>query len=207
MNLKRKPDQNRDWLYEQYVIRELSQREIAKSCGVFYATVGHWMKKSEIKARKKNKNKGYRHSEETKRKISTSHNGLHTMTPEIRARLLAANLGHHRSAETKAKISAFQKGRQRSAETRAKIGAAHRKNGRLWTSDDYERIYVSPGHYVLLHRQIAENTIGRKLKSHEHVHHINKNHKDNRIENLAICSNPSAHGWCDSEEAKIFFGQ
>lgn len=67
------------------------------------------------------------------------------MTEAHKAKLLAANLGHHRSAETKAKISVAQKGHVMpesvrlaihkahvgrhyvmSAETKAKISAAHR---------------------------------------------------------------------------------
>ena len=43
-----------------------------------------------------------------------------------------------------------------------------------------------------MHRLIMEHHIGRKLKSNEHIHHINNNKLDNRIENLQIVS-PSEH--------------
>jgi len=39
-----------------------------------------------------------------------------------------------------------------------------------------------------IHRVIAEEVLGRKLKPDEEVHHIDFNHHNNRIENLQILS-------------------
>lgn len=39
------------------------------------------------------------------------------------------------------------------------------------------------------HRRIMQDHLGRKLEKWEHVHHLNENPKDNRLENLALVSN------------------
>lgn len=51
-------------------------------------------------------------------------------------------------------------------------------------------VYIScSGKHYLLHRVLMEQKIGRKLLKTEHVHHLNGNPSDNRLENLEIISN------------------
>jgi hypothetical protein len=52
----------------------------------------------------------------------------------------------------------------------------------------YKTIYVE-GVQVREHRWVMEQTLGRKLESWEHVHHIDGNHLNNSIENLEVLSN------------------
>jgi hypothetical protein len=66
------------------------------------------------------------------------------------------------------------------------------KGGRYIGKDGYVRI-LKPGHpmtkkdnYILEHRFIMSEHLGRPLLSEEYVHHRNQNKKDNRLENLEI---------------------
>lgn len=73
------------------------------------------------------------------------------------------------------------------------------KGGRYKDGYGYWRIY-KPEHpyahkrgYILEHRWVVEQHIGRYLKPTEVVHHKNRNRGDNRIENLELFDSHSKH--------------
>lgn len=67
--------------------------------------------------------------------------------------------------------------------------------------DGYKRIRVN-GKYILEHRYVIEQHIGRKLDMHnEQVHHINRDKLDNRLENLVVLT-PSEHSNLHWDEEK-----
>lgn len=65
--------------------------------------------------------------------------------------------------------------------------SANWKGGRFVTSQGYIAVWVGGSKkYQLEHRLVMETTLGRKLRSHEEVHHKNQIRTDNRPENLEL---------------------
>lgn len=84
--------------------------------------------------------------------------------------------------ETRNKIGLSSKGR-------IKGGALHPswKGGRLKSKrDGYILVHEGDRKYILEHRLVMQNYLGRKLEKSEDVHHINGVKDDNRIENLML---------------------
>lgn len=61
-----------------------------------------------------------------------------------------------------------------------------RANAKTYINPHGYRAFWLNGKHVLEHRYIMEQHIGRKLNRREHVHHINGNRADNRLENLEL---------------------
>ncbi len=79
----------------------------------------------------------------------------------------------------------FKKGRKHPA---WKGGRFHSSGGYVWIRKPNHPFAsrVSPKGYILEHRYVMEQKIGRYLKRKEVVHHINGKRDDNRIENLVL---------------------
>jgi hypothetical protein len=100
---------------------------------------------------------------------------------------------------------------QHTQEQARKIGEAQKK---AWSNkrkrlpvgtttidhDGYTRVKVhkGSGRWYPEHRMVVENKIGRQLLKSELVHHINKNRRDNREENLFKCESKSHHNKIES---------
>lgn len=146
---------NKDWLYEQYIIKEKTMLEIAKICDVSFSTIRSWLRKFNIKIRTKSE---------------------------------AFKILWKRS-EYKEKMSISRKGNKN----------GNWKGNTKVHSKGYIRIY-KPDHpfvgirnYVMEHRLIMEEYLGRYLIPKEKVHHINGTKNDNRIENLYLCKSREEH--------------
>lgn len=161
-------------LRKLYIEDRKTMREIGDLLGVDAAAIYYRLKKFGIPTRD-------RHD--------------HPVSDKVRANayLLGKSMkGIARSDEWKKKISNSKKGKMRNP---SKYGG-HSK-------DRYGYVYVyCPEHphssadgYVMEHRLVMESYIGRYLEKDEAVHHINRNKKDNRLENLQLMTR--------SEHAKL----
>jgi hypothetical protein len=66
------------------------------------------------------------------------------------------------------------------------------KGGRKVRKDGYALVWID-GSYVLEHRHIVEQRIGRKLRPEEVVHHIDENPSNNASDNLELLPNQAEH--------------
>lgn len=153
--------------------------------------------------------KGRIYSPETRKKMSEkckAWNREHTHpflgkhhTKEAKAKIGEANRGRKPSLESRKKMSETHKGKKVSAKTKKKMSELHKgaknlwwKGGRTVNKDGYVLIYMPDhpcafsGKYILEHRYVMEQQLGRYLESWENVHHKNGVRDDNRPENLEI---------------------
>ena len=125
-------------------------------------------------------------TEQTREKLRNLFKGR-TYTIEQRKRMSISHMGipHPHTKEQDKHISEALK--RRAEGNKIKInGYIHIKKHNHPSADS--------NNYIPEHRLVMEKNIGRYLTKKEIVHHINEIRDDNRIENLLLLPNRSAHG-------------
>ena len=72
-------------------------------------------------------------------------------------------------------------------------GIEHKRKHRYLLIYDPNHFSHEFGNYVAEHRYVVEKILNRPLKTNEIVHHINGNNHDNKVQNLMVLNNNSAH--------------
>jgi len=112
-------------------------------------------------------NKDRKHTQEWKDSMSKRNSGKNNPF-----------FGKTHSRETKRELSEKNTGKN--------CGEQH-WNWKGGVKEGREYLRTTDDQYV--HRLVMEKHLGRKLTSEEHIHHINGDKRDNRIENLELTTN------------------
>jgi hypothetical protein len=126
-----------------------------------------------------------------KKAYHLEYNRMRRADPAYRAKMLAERNRYPLICQHCGKNSTGKKGakfcsRRCSAQAMHASGTAN-----LMTTDGtgkYKAKWVK-GRVIREHRLVMERHVGRSLTASEHVHHINGNRADNRVENLMILTN------------------
>jgi hypothetical protein len=152
------------------------------------------------------RNKGYHHSEETKKKISEALKGR-IFTMEHKRKIGEANKGkkYPHSEITKLKMSQAHIGKRLSEEWKKKISKAlEGKKSYLWKGGRIRRkgyiLCLKKEHpfswkqgYIFEHRLVMEAELGRYLLPREVIHHIDGDRSNNEIDNLMLFGSWKEH--------------
>ena len=194
---------DREWLTEHYVTQGLSTYQVAELIGCRPPTVGYALQRLDIPRRGRWSGRWKpKTCERCGEQFTPGGPAARFCSPECRtgqreclacAQLFTpdklptgqqgASAQQYCSHECRQWVI-VQKGLEASDRRRASRTPRRRVN-----EYGYVEIYYGArggGHYVLEHREVMADSLGRPLRSDETVHHINGDKADNRIENLQL---------------------
>jgi len=184
----------KEWLIENYLKKNRTLTDISKECGVSVGAVRKFVTKFKLKKRVKiYKDKDWLYDQYINKNKSCIDiaKQCNTAKPTILSYL-------HRY-----KIPI----RNLSEATKIKFDKLYElpQNYEVYFRKGYLFVRLPEGRNKPYHVWIMEQEIGRKLKSHERVHHIDGNKLNNNLNNLFLCKNTSEHRKIHFEIERIAF--
>ena len=191
-----KKHRNKEWLVQKYCIEGLPIREVARLGSVSHNSIWLWLRKLGITRRTPSESRVM--NPERMWKPHLDKEWLYEKYVQERLSLQAiANICNVKQPTIWKCLQRFQFLKRLSLR-----GPEHMSwsGGKSVDSMGYILVNV-PDHpncncngRVQEHRLIAEQALGRYLKKNEIIHHMNQDRKDNRNENLIVCTH-SYHQW------------
>jgi HNH endonuclease len=185
---------DRDWLYEQYIVKVRSSSDIAREVGCHWSAVVRALARLGIPKRKRTSKYPLLNDKEWLRKVYVE-GGLSTREigkvvggaagGVVYSALVANNIPLRTDSEGLAQK--YPSGRNGSLAANWQGGENEQKTGYIYIySPDHPR--ATKAGYVFKHILIAEGKIGRYLAKGEVVHHIDANKENNDPDNLLVCT-------------------
>lgn len=179
---------DRSTLVELYVNQRLSSKELGERIGVSQQAARNYLQRYGIETRTPGAALSLKLDEEMVRRLYCEEK----LTMQDVSERMQCSYGSIQKCIRRLGVVPASKGLRRLYKARKEVAGKTVDNGYSYESAPGHPSASKHGHYLASHRLIIEKAVGSILAKSEHVHHINVQKWDNRVENLAVV-NSSDH--------------